>query len=187
MTNNTYYASEIKAAVKVPDMLRFYGFKLNAKNRMPCPFHNGKDDNLGAKDDFYNCFVCGAKGDIFQFVQEYFSLSFPEALAKLNEDFAVGLPIGKKLSRQQQMEIGRKAFERRRALEAKQKEQEAVEAEYWAAYDEWLRLDNIVRYQKPKSPELATPEYIEALAQIQNAKYNLDCAERRRWEYEQTG
>lgn len=182
---STYYASEIKATVKMPELLRFYGFTLNAKNRMPCPFHNGKDDNFSVRDDYYHCFVCGEKGDIFNFMQKLYELSFTEALAKLNEDFAVGLPIGKKLDRRQQMELGRKAYERRKRQKAEEEKKAKLDAEYWQAYDEWLSLDNIARYGKPKSPELASPEYIAALSQIDNAKYKLECAERMRMQYEQ--
>ncbi len=184
--NNTYYASEIKSRIKMPELLSFYGFKLNAKGRMPCPFHNGKDDNLGVKDNFYHCFVCGEKGDIFTFTQKIFDISFSEALVKLNEDFAVGLPVGKKLSRREQLELGRKAFKRRQEINAREEEKTRIESEYWEAYDEWLRLDNIVRYGKPTSPSEATPEYIAALTEIENAKYNLEYAERRRMQYERT-
>ena len=182
---NAYYAAEIKAAVKMPELLRFYGFNLNAKNRMPCPFHNGKDNNFGVKDNFYHCFVCGEKGDIFTFMQKVFELSFSEALTKLNDDFAVGLPIGEKLTRSKQMELGRKSYERKKQIKAEEERKARIDKEYWAAYDRWLALDNIVRYQRPAIPSEATPEYIAALLEIENAKYNLECAEKRRWEYEQ--
>ncbi len=178
--NSTYYASEIKAQITMPELVRFYGFRLNSKNRMPCPFHSGKDDNFGVKERFYNCFVCGEKGDIFTFMQKYFELSFSDTLAKLNEDFALGLPIGKKLDHRQQMEMGRKAFERRQQIKAEEEKKAQLDKEYWEAYDKWLHLDNIVRYGKPKNPAEATPEYISALSEIENAKYRLECAQRRR-------
>ena len=43
-----------------------------------CPFHNDKNPSLSVSEDkgLYNCFACGASGDIFKFVQEKLNLDF---------------------------------------------------------------------------------------------------------------
>lgn len=51
-----------------------------------CPFHQEKTASFTVSDEkgFYHCFGCGAHGDVFRFVQETESLSFPEAVARLD-------------------------------------------------------------------------------------------------------
>lgn len=58
-----------------------------------CPFHNdGKPGSffVNVESGGYNCFSCGAKGgDVISFTMAVYGLSFPEALAKLSEDWRV--------------------------------------------------------------------------------------------------
>ena len=179
------YANEIKDRLTLPEIARHYGFTPNRQCRIPCPFHNGKDQNLGLKDRYYNCFVCGAKGDAIKFVQVYFGLDFQSAISKLNDDFNLGLPIGKKIDRRTQLEMNKSAFERKRKIEAEKKHREQIENAYWAAFDEWKRLDDNKRNYAPKSPtDPLHPLFVEALKNIAGAEYNLSCAEIARYEYE---
>ena len=50
-----------------------------------CPFHNEKTASFSVNSSrqFYYCFGCGAKGDAIQFLMDYFSLSFVDALKEL--------------------------------------------------------------------------------------------------------
>ncbi|AJD54384.1 DNA primase [Thalassospira xiamenensis M-5 = DSM 17429] len=87
--------SEITSAVKARRNLSevivsLTGGKLrrrgsDRRHAMLCPFHKEstpsfflKDGNTG--DGTYNCFGCGAKGDLISFVKDYKSLSFREAI-----------------------------------------------------------------------------------------------------------
>ena len=54
------YADEIKSRLKMPEVLRYYGFDIK-RGRIPCPIHSGSDRNCGVKDEYIHCFVCGAK------------------------------------------------------------------------------------------------------------------------------
>ena len=179
------YASEIKDRLTLQGIARHYGFTPNRQGRIPCPFHNGKDPNLGLKDRYYNCFVCGAKGDAIKFVQELFGLNFSDTISKINSDFSLGLPIGKKIDRRTQLEMNKSAFERKRKIEAEKKRREQIEIDYWEAFDEWKRLDDNKRNYAPKTPtEPLHPLFVEALKNIAGAEYNLSCAEIARYEYE---
>ena len=179
------YASEIKERLTLPEIARHYGFTPNRQGRIPCPFHNGKDQNLGLKDRYYNCFVCGAKGDAIKFVQELFGLNFSDTISKINSDFSLGLPIGKKIDRRTQLEMNKAAFERKRKIESEKKRREQIENACWTAFDEWKRLDDNRRNYAPKTPlEPLHPLFVEALKNIAGAEYNLSCAEIARYEYE---
>jgi DNA primase len=53
-----------------------------------CPFHDDGKPSLTIvpKREFYKCFACGAKGDVIEFVTNYYKISFVEALKRLSED-----------------------------------------------------------------------------------------------------
>lgn len=169
----------------MPQVLDYYGIERNRANRIRCVLHNGQDFNCGIKDHYIHCFVCGQSADVIKFVQVYFGLDFQSAIRKLNNDFLLGLPIGQKIDRRKKLEMGRIAFERKRKAEQQQKERQQIEDDYWAAFEEWKRLDDNRRNYAPKSPtETLHPLFVEALKNIAGAEYNLPCAEIARYEYE---
>ena len=179
------YADEIKSRLTMQQVLDYYGIERNRANRIRCVLHNGQDFNCGIKDHYIHCFVCGQSADVIKFVQVYFCLDFQSAISKLNDDFKLGLPIGKKIDRRTQLEMNKAAFERKRKIEAENKHREQIENDYWTAFDEWKRLDDNKRNYAPKSPtEPLHPLFVEALKNIATAEYNLSCAEIGRYEYE---
>ena len=179
------YADEIKSRLKMTEVLDYYGIERNRANRIRCVLHNGQDFNCGIKDNYIHCFVCGQSADVIKFVQVYFSLDFQSAISKLNDDFRLGLPIGKKIDRRTQLEINKAAFERKRKAEQQQKERQKIEDDYWSAFDEWKMLDDNKLNYAPKTPtEPLHPLFVEALKNIDGAEYNLSCAEIARYEYE---
>ena len=56
-----------------------------------CPFHKEKTPSFIVSEDkgMYHCFGCGEHGDIFSFIQKYYSLSFPEAVERLAAQYGV--------------------------------------------------------------------------------------------------
>ena len=179
------YADEIKSRLKMPEVLDYYGIERNRANRIRCVLHNGQDFNCGIKDHYIHCFVCGQSADVIKFVQVYFDLDFQSAIIKLNDDFRLGLPIGKKIDRRTQLEMNKAAFERKRKIEAEKKRREQIENDYWAAFDEWKRLDDNKRNYAPKTQsDPFHPLFVEAIKNIAGAEYNLSCAEIARYEYE---
>ena len=179
------YANEIKSILTMPQVLDYYGIERNRANRIRCVLHNGQNFNCGIKDHYIHCFVCGQSADVIKFVQVYFDLDFQSAIIKLNDDFRLGLPIGKKIDRRTQLEMNKSAFERKRKIESEKKRREQIENDYWTAFDEWKRLDDNKRNYAPKTPtEPLHPLFVEALKNIDGAEYNLSCAEIARYEYE---
>jgi DNA primase len=93
MGHNTA-AEQIKERVTVPAALRLYGYAEGGR-RIPCPIHNGKDRNFSFTDKVFRCWSCGASGDVIRLIEALFGLSFREAVAKLNNDFGLGIANAK--------------------------------------------------------------------------------------------
>lgn len=62
---------EIKSRLSILTVLENYGLKPNRHNQIKCPFH--KDDKPSMKiyteTNTFNCFGCGANGDVIEFIQ----------------------------------------------------------------------------------------------------------------------
>lgn len=89
---------KIKERLNIVDLLGTY-IKLDkaGKNmKACCPFHHEKTPSffVSPDRDSYYCFGCGAKGDIFTFVQEFEGLDFFGALKLLAERTGVVLERG---------------------------------------------------------------------------------------------
>jgi DNA primase len=65
-----------------------------------CPFHKEKTPSFHVNPSrgFFHCFGCGKGGDVFKFLQEIESLTFPEVLKMLSEETGVELPKTRQVS-----------------------------------------------------------------------------------------
>ena len=185
MMNN--YAEMIKSSVTMKQALEFYGFNIYRGNRIACPFHGGKGANLGFSEDVWHCFVCGARGDLLSFVQDYFKLDFKNAIRMINRDFNLGLPIDEAERSIQRFEEARqRAQQYRERRERDLKAREMLENEFLSALEAWLELDSLRRTYAPTSPTDAIDDrYVYAVMHIQEAEARLDDAEgaRRAYDY----
>lgn len=169
----------IKSRLTMPDVLRRYGYE--PKKRMCCPLHNGKDKNFSVTEHGYMCFSQCGGGDVISFVQKLFNLSFGDTLKKIDDDFGLGLYERK--SPQDLVRLKRQA----EALQAKREREKTAkqhaEDEYWAAFDEWKRLDENKRKYAPKSiedMENLNPLFVEACHKLDYQEYLLDELDERR-------
>jgi DNA primase len=84
---------QVAAALNIVDVVGSY-FPLKRAGvefRALCPFHQEKTPSFyvnPAKQSFY-CFGCGRGGSVFQFVQEYEHIDFPEAVRRLAHRAAI--------------------------------------------------------------------------------------------------
>lgn len=186
--NNSYLANEIKSRVKMPELLRRYGIEVDARYRIACPLHSGKDKNCGVKDDYIHCFVCGESADQIGFVQRYFSLDFNEAVLKINSDFSLGIPLGDRevyIDKRKKMEMAKQAFLRDQERKKKEEEHERYLTAWLDAHGELVRLERQKNDYRPKSAcEELHPKFIEVLQNIEYAKYKLGCVEEDLYNYE---
>ena len=181
------FANEIRNRLDTQEVFSNYGLRPNRSGFVCCFLHNEKTPSMKVYkgNGGYHCFGCGAHGSIIDFVMQYFGLNFQDAISKLNDDFCLGLPIGQRIDRRKQLEMERLAFQRRQKAKQEEAERQQIEDAYWAAFDEWKRLDDNKRNYAPKTPtEPLHPLFVEALKNIASAEYNLSCAEIARYEYE---
>ena len=180
------YADEIKDRVSAKELFEFYGFHINRAGFCLSPFSREKTPSLKVYkgDKGWHCFSTGKGGDVIDFVQEYFNLSFKDAMAKLNEDFHLGLPIGEKRTPRQQIEEAAKAYRARQVKDEKEKALEAAKSAYWEAYDRWLGISIILERLHPKNKifgKICGQDTVEvwlgACHAIAEAEWNLEQAE----------
>lgn len=169
----------IKDRLTMREALECYGYTADRKGFICCPFHNEKTPSMKIFDKDYHCFGCGEHGDVITFVQKLFNLSFQEALKKIDVDFGLNLYSNKTFEELRKSHYQTKQLQAKREREKAEREQSNVE--YWAAFDEWKRLDDNKRNYAPKTPdEELHPLFVEALQKLTHQEYLLDCLETRR-------
>ena len=146
------YAAVVKSKVSVPSVVEMYLPEVKpVHNRIPCPIHNGTDRNLLLHPDHFYCFVCNEGGDAIRLVRHIFGCDFMTALKRLNEDFALDLPLGTKPTDSEKLKLKQQYEERQ-----KQKRAEEEQAErHYQHYLDLLELYNTVcRICEESAPQL---------------------------------
>ncbi|MFA5751265.1 MAG: DNA primase [Candidatus Paceibacterota bacterium] len=91
---------KIKECLKIEDVISSYIKleKTGANYKAKCPFHNEKTPSffVSPSRESYYCFGCGAKGDIFTFVEQFEGLDFKGALTLLAKRAGVSLSMWKR-------------------------------------------------------------------------------------------
>ena len=135
MKNVAFVVDRIKQSVPAIEAARALGLRVDRHGRCACPIHNGRDCNmrLYPDDRGFNCFVCGASGDVIWLVKAVNGCSFPEAVRWLNSAFHLGLPLDRPLDKNA-AEAAQKARKRR------QEERERKEALDRMVFDLYLDM-----------------------------------------------
>lgn len=95
-----YYSDEIIEDVRNRnDIVDVIGSYVSLKKKgntysACCPFHHEKTPSFHVSRDkqMYHCFGCGVGGNVFTFIMEYESFSFPEAVKTLADRCGIELP-----------------------------------------------------------------------------------------------
>lgn len=95
-----YYSDEIIEDVRSRnDIVDVIGSYVSLKKKgntysACCPFHHEKTPSFHVSRDkqMYHCFGCGVGGNVFTFIMEYESFSFPEAVKTLADRCGIELP-----------------------------------------------------------------------------------------------
>lgn len=87
--------NEIRKSVDIVDIISEYiPVEKKGKNYFSiCPFHDDHNPSLSISPEkqIYTCFVCGAHGNVFNFIMEYDNISFYDALKKVAEKVGIQL------------------------------------------------------------------------------------------------
>ena len=169
---------KVKERVTARQVAEKYGLKVRQNGMACCPFHNDKHPSMKIDRNYY-CFACGAKGDAVNYVAILFGLSQFEAAKKINEDFALGIPIGKQEVRKKREPEVRK----KEKVPTKEEQMQFVQKKIdkWARdaanvllrYLRWMEFWN--EFYKPESMEAEWhPLFVEALQNESKISYLVD-------------
>lgn len=126
---------------------------------------------MSFRDDYFKCFVCGVGGDVITFVRHIFKCDFFSAAEKLNRDFNLGLPIGRKASLSESRSIAKRCEE----LFAARREKERLEKRERELWDRWIDYDRAIRELRPKNlEEVFDDRFIEAIRNIEYIEFLID-------------
>lgn len=84
---------EVKQELNIQQVVEHYGFKVNRAGKFTCPFHNDHKPSASIKNNYFNCFVCGAGGDVISFTAKYLGLSNLDAAKELVKEFNLNICI----------------------------------------------------------------------------------------------
>src|SRR4051794_31717464 len=90
------FAQQLKAEIDIVRVVSDYVRLRRFGNRHSglCPFHNEKTPSFSVytEHQFFKCFGCDAKGDVFNFLMNIEGLTFWEALNKLADQHGIPVP-----------------------------------------------------------------------------------------------
>lgn len=88
---------DIQRKVDIVDVISEYlHLEQKGKNYFAiCPFHDDHNPSMSISKEkqIYTCFVCGASGNVFNFVMNYEHISFTEAVLKVAQKAGIGLSV----------------------------------------------------------------------------------------------
>ncbi len=82
-----------KERLRLQEVVERYTAQTVRRGKALCPFHNDNTPSMSVKNERFRCFVCEAHGDAIGFVAQLFNETQGAALARLNGDFALNLPL----------------------------------------------------------------------------------------------
>lgn len=89
--HSTNIFDDVKQRLNIRQVVEYYGYKVNRAGQFVCPFHNDHKPSASIKKDYFNCFVCGAGGDLITFTAKLHGLKNYDACKKLISDFGLNI------------------------------------------------------------------------------------------------
>ena len=166
MMDLSLYAKDVADAVDMRDALETYGIEVGRTGYALCPFHTEKTGSLKVYPHSFYCYGCGNGGDVITLVRGLFDLPFTDALKKVNEDFALGLPIGDKPTIRQRRDLERKRRELTAARERRQQTLAANFEEYLDLLDAWNICERCLKLYKPSPGDETLHPLFEGALQL---------------------
>ena len=118
----------------------------------------------------------------------WYGVNFREAIERINELFALGLPIRERVKPREMREIRKEIQRRREEQAAKEKAIREAEDAYFAAFERWLDNERTILFDRPKGPqEPMSEKFIYAITHRAEIRDDLEMAEERRWKTRAAG
>lgn len=106
---------EIQRKVNIVDVIGEYlPLEQKGKNYFAiCPFHDDHNPSMSISPEkqIYTCFVCGASGNVFNFVMNYDNISFTEAVIKVAEKVGINIDVKNKLPSKKVDDVNKKFYD----------------------------------------------------------------------------
>lgn len=169
-------ADQIKHTVTMRQICDMYGVKVNRNNKALCPCHADTNASMhiysGSRG--WYCFSCGKGGSVIDYVMAAFGCDFQSAVRKINQDFGLGLDLDGGV--REDPEAKRRIEKRKAEQDRKQRRLLKAQKDYDDALTEYVRIEKILRGQRPKNVDDMSPEWTEALKGFADADYRLRLA-----------
>lgn len=164
--------STINSQLSMKRVAEYYGYQVNRAGFISCPFHQEKTSSCKIYEHSFHCFGCGAGNDIVDFVKGLFNINFQQALIRLDNDFSLGLDIGKKADRSE-------LLKQKREHEKKQREKARLKAELKAEFNRLAEihrqfLRDLQEYAPRNDLDFVHIRFITAIKNIGGVEYQLD-------------
>lgn len=176
------YAEIIKERVTTLDMMAHAGIQADRRGMAVCPFHGDRDASLKVYRDprrGWHCYGCHAGGDVIDFAMRLYGVGFREAVSRINEEFALGLPIGEPMTGAQRRAMREEIERAKQARLSMQRREHEAENAYWAAYDAWLINERVMQENAPSGLSEPNAAYCEAIIRRDELEEALKDAEER--------
>ena len=176
------YAEIIKERVTTLDMMAHAGIQADRRGMAVCPFHGDRDASLKVYRDprrGWHCYGCHAGGDVIDFAMRLYGVGFREAVSRINEEVALGLPIGEPRTGAQRRAMREEIERAKQARQALQRREHEAENAYWSAYDEWLSNERVMQENAPSGLSEPNAAYCEAIIRRDELEEALKDAEER--------
>ena len=168
---------EVKQSLNIRRVIEFYGCKVNRAGQFACPFHNDHRPSASIKNNYFNCFVCGAGGDLITFTAKLHGLKNYDACKKLVSDFNLNISTVPQ-TQMDRLRADRERVKRQQELKRQQEIDDLIQrtgrilADYHCYLWQGLQL---YPYEHER--------HIMALQELTQAQYYLECYDENPKEY----
>ena len=168
---------EVKQRLTIRQVVEYYGYKVNRAGQFICPFHNDHKPSASIKNDYFNCFVCGAGGDLITFTAKLHELSNYEACKKLIDDFGLNI-VTEKQTQADRLRADRERVKRQAELKRQKEIEDLIHHTglVLASYHCYL-------WQGLQLYHYGHKRHTRALQALTQAQYYLECYDENPKEY----
>ena len=169
--------TEVKQHLNIRQVVEFYGYKVNRNGQFICAFHNDHKPSASIKKDYFNCFVCGAGGDVITFTAKLHGLKNYDACKKLISDFGLNIDTEPQ-TQADRLKADRERAKRQTELKRQKEIEDLIQRTglVLASYHCYL-------WQGLHLYPYGHIRHIRALQRLTEAQYYLECYDNNQKEY----